>query len=702
MTPQELVARYQSLGFRLLFWERNGDPSEWKGPHEKGWNDPNRQYPIERFDPAKHNVGLFTGCELTPGKFLADLDFDWAPGVDLARRIVPSTGFAFGRKGKKLSHAFFTTPERFESIKYCDWADEEKGTGDGATFVEVRSGCFTQQTMIAPSLHSPGVHVELVLNGAILHVEVEALKRAALDYAIACLLLKRVPGGLHHEGRVALAGFLLRAGLSEDRVRLIGEEVCGVQASRGVPDMSAKDVQDMSLVVRSTAKKIAENKKIAGGPKLAEFIGDKAGKHLLARLNKWLGREDDFVRDGNGRIVPKNHANVTHAIELLGHKLSFNEFAGKLLVDGMPLEDREVNNMLTRIEIEHHFQPPEQYFERIVKFVAWQNPFHPVKQYLDSLTWDGVPRIDTWLITAAAVDDSEYARAVSSIMLIAGVRRIRQPGCKYDEMVIFEDPTQGTDKSSAVQALCPDPKWFSDDLPLNIDSKQMIEKTLGKWIIEASDLAGRRRAEVEQLKATLSRGTDGPARLAYAHFPVERQRHFIVVGTTNGRAYLLDINNRRFWPLSINKRFDVAWIKANRDQLWAEAAHREAQGESIRLPERLWPAAAAEQEQRREVDPWEDVIRTALLAQQPNGDGRRRVATEVVWTALNIATDRRDRSASLRISDIMQKLGFKRTRVRDDKGDVVVGFVQEHEGLELEEGEDVGPRVLPEMGESPL
>lgn len=701
MTASELLARYQALGFRLVAWERNGDPSEWKGPHAKGWNDPARTFDPAAFDPTKHNLGLFTGCELTPGKFVADLDFDWAPGLDVAPKLIPSTGFAFGRKGKKLSHAIFTTPERVESIKFCDYADEEKGTGEGTTFIELRGGNFSQQTMIAPSLHSPGVSIELVLNGAILHVEVDRLRNAALDYAIACMLLKRVPGGLHHEGRVALAGFLLRAGFSPERTTLLIEEVCRVQASRGVHDMSAKDVADAVTVVRSTQKRFEAGRKAAGGPTLAEWIGPQ-GKHVLARLNAWLGRDDDFIRDRDGRIVPKNQENIRRAIELLGHELSFDEFAGKLLVDGRPMEDREVNCILTRIEIEHRFQPPEAYFERVIKFLAWQRSFHPVKQYLDALRWDGVPRIDEWLIRAAGVEDNEYTRAVSSIMLIAAVRRVRRPGCKYDEMVIFEDPTQGTDKSTAVAALCPNPAWFSDDLPLNIDSKQMIEKTLGKWIVEASDLAGRRRAEVEQLKATLSRGTDGPARLAYAHFPVERPRHFIVIGTTNGRAYLLDINNRRFWPLAIGHRFDVAWIVATRDQLWAEACVREADGESIRLPERLWPLAAQEQEKRREIDPWEDVLRRTLLAQPISGDGRRRVATEVIWTALNIATERRDRSASLRVSDVMQKLGFKRTRVRDDSGDVVVGFVQESEGLELEEGEDVEVRRLPELGESPI
>ena len=130
-----------------------------------------------------------------------------------------------------------------------------------------------------------------------------------------------------------------------------------------------------------------------------------------------------------------------------------------------------------------------------------------------------------------------YLEAVSSIMLIAAVRRIRQPGCKDDEMVILESP-QGFNKSMALRALCPNGAWFTDDFPLNLKAKELIEATLGKWIIEASELSGKRKAEIERLKASLSRQVDGPIRKAYGWMPDERPRHFILIGTTNATAYL--------------------------------------------------------------------------------------------------------------------------------------------------------------------
>ena len=205
--------------------------------------------------------------------------------------------------------------------------------------------------------------------------------------------------------------------------------------------------------------------------------------------------------------------------------------------------------------------------------------------------------------TQSDADDSlTYLEAVSSIFLIAAVRRVRTPGCKLDELLTLEAP-QGTLKSSALRVLCPDDNWFSDDLPLGVDAKQVIERTGGKWIIEASELQGYTNAQIDHLKGMLARQVDGPVRLAYGHHSTEVARQFVAVGTTNKLTeYLRDsTGNRRFWPVRI-ARFDVAALKRDRDQLWAEAARREALGESIRLPEALWAAAGVEQDARRQID----------------------------------------------------------------------------------------------------
>lgn len=671
MTPQDVIKSYFDQHYRCVFWPAIGDI---KGPREEGW--PRKIYTPDDYREG-YRVGLITGTEISPGHILHDVDIDWAPGSFIAQSMLPTTGFVFGRSSKRISHCFYTLPEALVSYRYEDI--------DKTCLIELRgtksNGDIGFQTMAPPSIWTKDGQREplaFVKFDTPAHIDTAStLKQRTCLTAIGMILTKHLGiNGFGHEARLCFAGFLLRAGIQPEDIIALGEAMS--------PGTNNTEVMDVRRVVMSTLESLGNPKaKVKGGPALARIIGDK-GKAVIARINEWLGRDSDFVRDQHGLIVAKSQENIRRAIELLGHELSYNEFSDALLVDGKKMEDREVNNILTRIEIEYRFQPPESYFERVIKFLAWSHPFHPVKQYLDALVWDQKLRLDTWLIRCGGVEDSAYTRAVSSIMLIAAVRRIRQPGCKYDEMVVWESPIQGTDKSSAAQALCPHQAWFSDDLRLNLHSQQLIEATLGKWIIEASDLAGKRKTEIEQLKAMLSRQVDGPARMAYAHFPVERPRHFIIIGTTNSSAYLTDSSgSRRFWPLAITKRFDVALIIKHRDQLWAEAAIREAAGESIRLPEALWPEAGEHQELRREIDPWESSIQSALLMIIPGGDGRRRVAATLIWDALGIPLERRDRTASLRITDIMQRLGFKRSRVRPTGEEVQVGFVQERTDLLL-------------------
>ena len=252
-----------------------------------------------------------------------------------------------------------------------------------------------------------------------------------------------------------------------------------------------------------------------------------------------------------------------------------------------------------------------------------------MRDYLDSLPWDGIKRIDRWLTIYAQAEDNEYTRAVGALMLVAAVRRVRQPGCKFDEMVVLEDPEQGTDKSTALAVLAVKEEWFSDDLPLNLEGKRVIEALRGRWIVEAAELSGMRRTDIEHVKALLSRQRDR-GRLAYDRIVSEIPRQNIVVGTTNSSEYLRDTSgNRRFWPVK-SKRFDIAALKRDRDQLWAEAAAREATRASIRLPPELWKLAAEEQAQRLTDDPYLDTLQHAL------GDMKGKISSEAIWVILDV------------------------------------------------------------------
>jgi predicted P-loop ATPase len=298
------------------------------------------------------------------------------------------------------------------------------------------------------------------------------------------------------------------------------------------------------------------------------------------------GTGSAWERDRNDAIVAKSQANVRKALGLAGYALSYDEFSIRMLINGRPLDDAESLAAWLRIDERFKFRPSREFFEAVVNSEAHRNNVHPVRNYLDALHWDGVPRIDRWLTTygrAKDSKDSKYTRGVGRLALIAAVRRVRQPGCVVDQMLVLVDERQGTDKSSALRALCPDPAWFTDSVHLGGGDKAAIETLAGKWIVEASEPPGMRRGDIESLKAFRWRQVDR-ARRAYDRFPTEAPRQCVFVGTTIAPVFLKDSESRRYWPVRAGK-FDAAAIARDRDQLWAEAAAAEAKGESIRLAE---------------------------------------------------------------------------------------------------------------------
>lgn len=201
-----------------------------------------------------------------------------------------------------------------------------------------------------------------------------------------------------------------------------------------------------------------------------------------------------------------------------------------------------------------------------------------VRDYLDDLVWDQKPRIDRWLVDYAGAEDKPYVRAVGRAVLVAAVRRARMPGCTFDAMMILEGP-QGIGKTSALRILAIDESWFGDDFPTS-DARALMEQATGRWIIEASELRALGRGDVAALKACLSRTVD-EARVPYATKVTRVPRQFVVVGTTSATDYLRDsTGNRRLWPVRV-ARFDLDRLRADRDQLWAEASFAETLGASL-------------------------------------------------------------------------------------------------------------------------
>lgn len=364
---------------------------------------------------------------------------------------------------------------------------------------------------------------------------------------------------------------------------------------------------------------------------------------------------EDFIRTDRGTIVASSLHNIRLALARLGTTLTYDSFSRVALVDDVPLDDVSLDRLWVRIDDCCGFRPSKETLRTLIDVDARTSTAHPVHRYLHALQWDHTPRLDRWLTTYGGAPDTPYVRSVGAIPLIAAVRRVRRPGCKFDELLVVEGP-QGTLKSSALRVLCPREDWFSDDLPLGVDSKLVIERTTAKWIIEASEMHGHRGRESETLKAFLSRQVDGPVRLAYGRLSTMVPRQFVIIGTTNRHvSYLKDETGaRRFWPVTI-ERFDVEALARDRDQLWAEAASRETAGEPIRLQQDLWAAASEQQEARRAADPWEPIL-------EPLFADRACVPVQLIWEELGMEASRLDNRHADRIAAIVQRHGFTRKK----------------------------------------
>lgn len=288
--------------------------------------------------------------------------------------------------------------------------------------------------------------------------------------------------------------------------------------------------------------------------------------------------------------------------------------------------------------------------------VATKAAFHPVADWLEKLPpWDGARRAHCWLRHAFGTPDSNYHHAVAAKFLIAAVRRVRHPGCKFDHMLVLEG-NQGIGKSTALCRLFGE-EWFSDSIPSDLGGKDAAMALLGVWCLEFAEIDQLIRNDVETIKAFLSRAVDR-YRPPYAKAYVERPRSGVLVGTTNSDDYLRDTTgNRRIWPVRCAK-VNLTWLSASREQLWAEAAYRESQGESIWLNDAVQQDAAEIQNERMPDDPWSGIVAEWLI-------GKSEVQMEeLLKMAIGIATERIEMRHARRMGAVMRTLGWKKTQVR--------------------------------------
>jgi hypothetical protein len=297
-----------------------------------------------------------------------------------------------------------------------------------------------------------------------------------------------------------------------------------------------------------------------------------------------------------------------------------------------------------------------------VRLIADENQFDSAILWLDSLEWDGAPRVEGFFSRYLGAEDSEYARAVSRYMLTAMAGRVLAPGCKADMVPVLVGP-QGCGKSSAVAALVPAPEHFVE-VSLHEDEANLSRKMRGRLVGEIAELRGLKSKELESIKAFITRTHENWVP-KWAEFAKNFPRRLVFIGTTNTEEFLADeTGNRRWLPVRV-RRCDVEAISHDRLQLWAEARELfKTGGVHFRDAERLsGPAHQA----HTVSDSWDTAIANWLATSiddfetgtpdATNGAHPLRIV-EVLLGALKIEPKDQDVAKQQRAGRVLRKLGY--------------------------------------------
>jgi Virulence-associated protein E len=411
---------------------------------------------------------------------------------------------------------------------------------------------------------------------------------------------------------------------------------------------------------------------------------------LTANPIKW----GDFDKHGHPKATCHN---TRIALRFLGIECRYDLFHGRQYVNGQAIErwageiaDDTILAVRALIRECWRLDPPTQTTIDALTMECIEHAYDPILDYLDRLAWDGRPRLATWMPDYMGADDTPLNRMIGGLSLVAAVRRARVPGAKFDHVIVLEG-LEGMGKSSAV-AILAGVENFSDQEILTLDDRRQQEALQGVWLYEIAELAGMHRADIERVKAFVTRTTDR-TRPAYGRRRVDKARRTIFFASCNNQRYLLSqTGNRRFWPVACQ------WVKPDelalaRDQLWAEASMIERRGGSLALPSAFWPHASEMQESRRVRDPWEDKLHGIEYYKHAQKfencwPAELRITTiDLLSAVLEIPTAQQTTSHYHRLGTVMRLMGWEgpkdiRTRLteKEDATRVCKGFIMKCSG----------------------
>lgn len=308
----------------------------------------------------------------------------------------------------------------------------------------------------------------------------------------------------------------------------------------------------------------------------------------------------------------------------------------------------------------------------IMVALARRNTINPPKEYFETLVWDKKPRLDTWLTYYLGADEQNeaYLRLVGSKWMIAAIKRVYEPGCKFDNVLILEG-NQYIGKSRALERLATinNQRYFTDESVEFRNNKDSLLKLQGKLIFEMPELASFRKAETDEIKAFITRSVD-EYRPPYARKNAPRPRMFVIAGTVNPIAgYLTDpTGNRRYWPVKCGEKIDLEALDNDKQQLWAEAIVRHKSKEQIWLEPKEHDLAALEQQERMIDDIMADRIIDEAEKLVANKWPTKDFALIELVDKLKLLPQQMDGKMRLRITDCLVANGWVEYKPRVSSG----------------------------------
>lgn len=393
-----------------------------------------------------------------------------------------------------------------------------------------------------------------------------------------------------------------------------------------------------------------------------------------------VGTSLKFKRDKKGKIEAtlENVDKAVRSGEFCGMDIRFDEFRDEIMYcepgtgQWRPFADADYSRLRIKLERQGFKAVGRELIRDAVLLVAVEQPFDSAVEWLERLEWDGVKRIDGFLVDYFGAEGGEYTTAVSRYLWTAFAGRVLSAGCKADMVPILVGP-QGAGKSSGVAALSPAPEFFAE-ISFHEREEDLARKMRGRLVAEIGELRGLHTRELEHIKAFITRTHENwiPK---YREFAVSFPRRLVFIGTTNQHEFLADeTGNRRWLPVKVEGA-DVEAIGRDRLQLWAEARESfKATGIAFRQAERLGKTV---HEEHTIKDPWLEIVEKWLKEPDFTGEcpSERALlqATDVLVEALDFKPSLIKPNDKKRMGTVLLALGYKASRSTVD-GKRVKGF----------------------------